>query len=98
VSQWVQNGEKVYVRGKDGELKARVCVASSMDHAAEIVKLRQACSGSTCQRARTEFVRGVLAGMTALGTSGPNAAEACSSLGITGEEVLEVAQSAAPSI
>ena len=87
MSQWVQSGEKVYVLGEGGELTARVCVASSMARAAEIVKLREACSGGACQRARTEFVRGVLAGMTALGTSGPNAAEACSSLGITGEEV-----------
>ena len=91
---WVQSGDVVYVLDEQGELAARVCVASNMERAAEIVHLRQACTGSACRRARAEFVRGVFAGMTALGTSGLNAAEACAALGVTAEEVLEVAQSA----
>ena len=92
--QWAQNGDEVFVLDERGALAARVCIASNMERAAEIVRLRQACTGRECRRARTEFVRGVLAGMTALGASGLNAAEACSSLGITAEEVE--ALSAAP--
>lgn len=85
--EWAQNGDEVFVLDEHGALAARVCVASNTERAAEIVRLRQACTGSECQRARTEFVRGVLTGMTALGAVGLSAAEACVKLGITSEEV-----------
>ena len=93
--QWVQNGDEVYVLNEEGALAARVCVASNTERAAEIVKLRQACAGGCCARARAEFVRGALVGMMALGSKWTDAAEACIKLGITAEEVSEIAQSAA---
>ena len=92
--EWAQSGDEVFVLDERGALAARVCVASNMERAAEIVRLHRACADSECRRARTEFVRGALTGMTALGASGLNAAEACKALGITSEEVAEIAQSA----
>lgn len=85
--QWAQNGDEVYVLNEEGALAARVCIASNMERAAEIVRLRQACTGSACRRARAEFVRGALTALLALSTDAEASASVCRALNVTVEEL-----------
>ena len=85
--QWAQNGDEVFVLDEQGALAARVCIASNMERAAEIVKLRQACSGGCCLRARAEFVRGALTALLALSTDAEASASVCQALNVTVEEL-----------
>ena len=87
VRDWVQNGDEVFVLDEHGALAARVCIASNMDRAAEIVRLRQACTDRVCQRARTEFVRGALTALLALSTDAEASASVCRALNVTVEEL-----------
>ena len=91
LEHWEQSGEKVYVVNEFGEPLARVCIATNMDRAAEIVRLRSDCVDGLCRRARREFVRGAFAAMVALSAGDVSAAEACRVLGVTEAEIQEVA-------
>ena len=92
MSVWEQHGEKIYALHEDGSLAARVCVAANMDRATEIMRLHESCSTGACCKARSEFVRGMFAGMEALAAEAMDVVKACRKLGVTAEEAEEVAR------